>query len=82
MSEVRNVEMYATGLKKVVTLGGVENLFQSSYHLELKDKERWRTSSCFQGAMSLTSSAYSRWSTDVDVKKGKDLMLNLEGFHL
>ncbi len=31
---------------------------QSSDHLELATKELWRVAACFQGAMSLTSSAY------------------------
>ncbi len=46
----------------VFTLEGLRINSQSYDNLELATKELWSAAACFQGTMSLTSSAYSRWS--------------------
>ncbi len=67
LGEVRDVKEYATGLevspmRRCSLLEGLRINSQSSDHLELASKELWRASDCFRGAMSLKSSAYSKWS--------------------
>ncbi len=67
VDEVRDVKEYVTGLEVSPTgryslLEGLMINSQSSDHLELASKELWTASDCFRGALSLTSSAYSRLS--------------------
>ncbi len=67
LGEVRDVKQYVTGLevspkRRCSNLEGLKINSQSSDHLELASQELWRASDCFRGAMSLTSSAYSKWS--------------------
>ncbi len=67
LGEVRYGKEYATGMEvsqtgKCSLLEGLRIISQYSDHLELSSKELWRVSDCFRGAMSLTSSAYSKWS--------------------
>ncbi len=67
LDEVRDVKEHATGLEvspmgRCSLLEGLRINSQSSDHLELASEELWRASDCFRGAMSLTSSAYSKWS--------------------
>ncbi len=67
LGEARDVKEYVTGLEVSPTgrcslLEGLMTNSQSSDHLKLASKELWRASDCFRGAISLTSSAYSKWS--------------------
>ncbi len=67
VGEVRDVKECVTGLEVSPTgrcslLEGLRINSQSSDHLELASKELWGASDCFRGALSLTSSAYSRLS--------------------
>ncbi len=67
LDEVRVIKEYVTGLEVSPTgryslLKGLRINFQSSDHLELAAKKLRRAAARFRGAMSLTSSAYSRWS--------------------
>ncbi len=58
--KVAGLEVSQTG--KCSLLEGLRINSQSSDHLELASKELRRASDCFRGAMSLTSSANSKWS--------------------
>ncbi len=67
LGEVRDAKEYVTGLDASPTgrcslWEGLGIKSQSCDYLELASKELWRASDCFWGAMSLKSSAYSRWS--------------------
>ncbi len=67
LGDLRDVKEYATGLE-VSPMGRCSLLERlrinsiSPGHLELASKGILRASDCFRGAMSLTSSAYSKWS--------------------
>ncbi len=66
LGEVRDIKEYVAGLEvspmgRCSLLEGLRINSQSSDNLELATRELWRASTCFRGAMSLTSSAYSRW---------------------
>ncbi len=67
LGEVRDVKEKVTGLEesqmgRCSLLEGKKINSQSSDNLELASKEFWRASDWFRGAMSLKSSAYSKWS--------------------
>ncbi len=82
LDEVRDDKAYVglevSPMVRCSLLEGLRINSQSSDHLELASKELWRASICFRGAMSLASSAYSRWSivrlsavVDVDDKRDR-----------
>ncbi len=67
LGEVQDVKEYVAELEvspmgRCSLLEGLRIYSQSSDHLELTTRELWRTSTRFLGSMSLTSSAYSKWS--------------------
>ncbi len=69
LGDVRDVKEYVAGLEVASTgrcslLEGLRITYKSSDYLELALTEPWMASACFEGTMSLTSSAYSRWSID------------------
>ncbi len=64
-AEVRDVKEYEVGLEVCPMgrcFGRVKDDNRSSDHSELATKGLWRSGAYFRGAMSLTLSAYSKWS--------------------
>ncbi len=85
LDEVWDVKEYVTGLE--VSPTGRCSLFeglrvpQSSDHLEQTTKELWRAAACFWGAISITSSAYSKWFIVRLLAKSLMLMIKRIGSH-
>ncbi len=55
-------ELEVSPTRRCSLFEGLRISFESSDYLELVSKELWRISACFQGTMSVISSANSKWS--------------------